>query len=91
MRSVPLAWPGEVIAASPPKARTALAIRSSSVATTTRLTSRADRARSYTRSIIVLPWISERGFPGRRVDAKRAGMIATMAKFSPGALVYAAS
>src|SRR4029453_578931 len=28
---------------------------------------------------MVFPWMSERGFPGRRVDAKRAGMIATMA------------
>jgi hypothetical protein len=36
---------------------------------------------------MVLPWITERGFPGRRVEAKRAGMIATMAKISPGALV----
>jgi hypothetical protein len=35
---------------------------------------------------MVFPWMSERGFPGRRVDAKRAGMIATMAKISPGAL-----
>jgi hypothetical protein len=36
------------------------------------------------------PWISERGFPGNRVELKRAGMIATMAK-SLGALVYGAS
>jgi len=35
------------------------------------------------------PLIWERGFPGRRVDANRAGMMATMAK-SFGALVYGA-
>ena len=45
------------------------------------------RARArHTCWIIGLPWISERGFPGRRVEPKRAGMIATMAK-SVGALV----
>src|SRR5512137_1415988 len=33
---------------------------------------------------MVLPWISERGFPGSRVDAKRAGMIATMANSGSG-------
>jgi hypothetical protein len=38
-----------------------------------------------------LPWRSERGFPGKRVEAKRAGMIATMAKSPRGALVYDAS
>ena len=48
------------------------------------------RTRSCTRWIIGLPWISERGFPGNRVERKRAGMIATMAK-SLGALVYDAS
>ena len=68
-RSVPVAWAGEVSTASPPKPRTALAIRSSSVATITRSTRFAARARSYTLSIMVLPWISERGFPGRRVAA----------------------
>jgi hypothetical protein len=54
------------------------------VATTTRSGRFAARARSWTLSIMVLPWITERGFPGRRVDAKRAGMMATMANFSRG-------
>ena len=83
--------PGGVIAVRsggprPPKARTAAAIRSSSVATRIRSRVRAPRTRSWTRWMRVFPWMSERGFPGRRVDAKRAGMIATMAK-SLGALV----
>src|SRR5215510_14204283 len=51
---------------------------------------RARRARSYTCWIIGFPWMSERGFPGRRVEPKRAGMIATMAN-TLWALVYAAS
>ena len=74
-----MAWAGEVITASPPKPRTAAAMRSSSVATSTRSTRCARDARSCTCWIIGLPWISERGFPGRRVEPKRAGMIATMA------------
>ena len=40
----------------------------------------ARRTRSYTRCTMGLPWISERGFPGSRVEPNRAGMIATMAK-----------
>ena len=50
---------------------------------------RARDTRSWTCWIMVFPWIFERGFPGRRVEPKRAGMIATMAK-SFGALVYEA-
>jgi hypothetical protein len=86
-RSVPLACRGEVITASPPNAATASAMRWSSVATSTRSTSPARRTHSCTRCTIGLPWMSERGFPGNRVEPNRAGMIATMAK-SIGALVY---
>ena len=87
-RSVPVAWAEEVSTTSPPKPRTAAAMRSSSVATSTRSGSEAARARSHTRSIIVFPWMSERGFPGRRVEPKRAGMIATMAKSLGGPRVH---
>ena len=62
-------------------------MRASSVATRMRSTRRARRTHSYTHWIIGRPWMSERGFPGNRVDPNRAGMIATMAK-SIGALVY---
>src|SRR5688572_20784821 len=69
---------------SPPKPRTTRAMRSSSVATSTRETADERRTRSYTCSIMGRPWMSERGFPGRRMDAKRAGMMATMAKIGWG-------
>ena len=80
-----------MITASPPKPRDDQRVPLSSVATTTRLTLPGRPRALETRSIIVFPWMSERGFPGRREDAKRAGMIATMAKSLPGALVYGAS
>ena len=73
-RSVPEAWSGEVITATPPKPRTQSAIRSSSVATAKSLTS-DDRTRSYTHCTIGLPWIKASGLPGKRVEAYRAGMI----------------
>ena len=79
-RSVPVAWSREVITTSPPNPRTTAAMRSSSVATSTRSGRRARRTRSCTCWIMGFPCMSERGFPGRRVDPKRAGMIATMAK-----------
>src|SRR5262245_24390153 len=59
-------------------------MRSSSVATSTRSIRRARRTRSCTCWIIGLPWMSERGFPGSRLEPKRAGMIATMAKTLSG-------
>ena len=52
---MPVAWSGEVITASPPKPRTTAAMRSSSVATTTRSGRFAAHARSYTRSIMLFP------------------------------------
>ena len=73
-RSVPLFASGEVIRASPPAARTQAAIRSSSVATTTRSSRFAERAASHTCSTMGLPARGERGFPGNRMDANRAGM-----------------
>src|ERR1700689_3173292 len=62
--------------ASPPKASTALFIRTSSVATTTRETSLARRTPSTTGWIIGLPAIGASGFPGKRTDACRAGITA---------------
>ena len=66
--------PDEVIRASPPAARTQAAIRSSSVATTTRSSRFAERAASHTCSTMGLPARGERGFPGNRMDANRAGI-----------------
>src|SRR5688572_6409342 len=76
MRSVPLTWSARVITAAPPKACTALAMRSSSVATSTACTRRDRDARRYTCSIIGRPAILARIFPGRRVDWNLAGMTA---------------
>src|ERR1041385_3889814 len=44
----------------------------------TRSTLRAARARSATQQTIGFPAISIRAFPGRRVDARRAGTMATV-------------
>ena len=77
-RSVPVRWFVEVITARPPNPRTAARIRSSSVATTTSAIPRALAARSYTCWMSGLPAISASGFPGKRVEAWRAG-ITTMA------------
>src|SRR5208282_2946395 len=56
-----------------PCASAAARMRSSSVAMTTRSAPLA-RARSATRTTIGLPRISSSGLPGRRVEAKRAGI-----------------
>src|ERR1017187_2424347 len=62
--------------ASPPKASTAVLIRASSVATTTRETWPARRTLSTTCWIMGLPAIGASGFPGKRDDACRAGITA---------------
>src|SRR5271167_422791 len=59
--------------ASMPCCTAAARMRSSSVAMTTRSAPLAC-ARSATRTTIGLPTISSSGLPGRRVDAKRAGI-----------------
>jgi hypothetical protein len=46
------------------------------VATTIRVTELASATRRHTRSIMVLPARTTSGLPGKRVEAKRAGMIA---------------
>ncbi len=73
MRSVPLTWSARVINAAPPNARTAAAMRSSSVATITACTRDAAAARRYTCSIIGWPAMSARIFPGRRVELEPRG------------------
>src|SRR4030042_104246 len=73
-RSVPEAQSGDVIHASPPNPRTATAIRSSSVATITRVAHLDFRAFSQTYHIIGRPSIWARGFPGRRLAPYLAGM-----------------
>ena len=74
-RSVPLRCFGEVIATSAPNPNAHSAIRRSSVATITVSTPFARAHRSHTCWISGLPAIRCSGFPGRRVDAKRAGMM----------------
>src|SRR5262245_37318082 len=59
--------------ARPPAFSTAAATGSESVATTTSPILVASARRS-TCTIIGMPWRSARGLPGRRVDARRAGM-----------------
>ena len=76
VRSVPEGRAGSVMMASPPKERTAEAIRASSVATTTRSTPSARLAASKTHWIIGLPAISARGLPGKREAWKREGRTA---------------
>jgi hypothetical protein len=75
MRSVPVAQETGVITASPPNARTTLAMRTSSVATRTASRDRAFFACSQTHWIMGLPARSTRGLPGKREEAKRAGMM----------------
>ena len=65
--------PGRVSTASPPAARIAAAISGSAQATTTGPTP-ASIARRQTWTIIGAPAISAKGFPGRRLDAIRAGI-----------------
>jgi hypothetical protein len=79
IRLVPFGWSARVIATSPPKARTASAIRRSSVATMIRESRRERAAASQTCRMSGLPVASASGLPGNRTLAKRAGMIATMA------------
>ena len=73
-RSVPVAWPFEVMTASPPKSRTASAIRSSSVATSTR--SRrpgvAARARAPSGSAVLSVDVRER-LPRQSCGAEARG------------------
>ena len=76
MRSEPEAWSARVITARAPAASAASAIAAASVATTTSPSS-ASRARSTTWAIIGRPPMSASGLPGRRVEAKRAGIIRT--------------
>ena len=76
MRSEPEAWSARVITARAPAASAAAAISAVSVATTTS-PSAAARARSTTWTIIGRPPMSASGLPGRRVEAKRAGMSST--------------
>ena len=79
-RSVPVACAAEVITASPPKPRTAAAMRSSSVATSTRST-RAHGGRARASAWIMgFPWMSERASPAVVWNRNRAGMMATLAK-----------
>src|SRR5579862_1438001 len=81
-RSVPEGSAGSVMTAIPPSARSVFAISSSPAATTTGPISAATAERQ-TRTIIGTPAISASGFPGRRVDAMRAGM--TMMQFNSDA------
>src|SRR3990172_8956600 len=67
-RSVPEGQSGDVIHPPPPNPRTATAIRSSSVATITRVAHLDFRAFSQTYHIIGRPSIWARGFPGRRLS-----------------------
>src|SRR5262249_23020178 len=73
MRSEPEAWSLRVMTARPPAFSTAAATASESVATTTSPIA-ASRARRSTCTIIGTPLRSARGLPGRRVEARRAGM-----------------
>ena len=80
MRSVPERCSARVMTASAPNAVAACTTRSSSVAIITREILLALLARSHTRWIIGLPASTTRTFPGKRVEAKRAGMIAMAMK-----------
>ena len=73
MRSEPETWSLRVMMARPPALSTAAATASESVATTASPMP-ASWARRSTCTIIGRPWISASGLPGRRVDARRAGM-----------------
>src|SRR5947207_2852763 len=77
VRSVPLWCFGEVIATSAPQSNAALAIRMSSVAMMTASNFFARRQRSHTCRRSGLFAMTCNGFPGKRVDAHRAGMIPT--------------
>src|SRR2546430_4815882 len=77
MRSVPLWCFGDVIATSAPQSKAALAIRMSSVATMTasNFFARLQRSQTWRRSGLFA--IRCNGFPGKRVELHRAGIIPT--------------
>src|SRR5215471_20500788 len=77
IRSVPLRWVGEVSATSAPQLKAASATRISSVATITALRFLAWRQRFQTCCKSGLPAIRCNGFPGKRVELQRAGIIHT--------------
>src|SRR6266480_6941425 len=74
-RSVPLQCLGEVHATSAPQSKAASAMRISSVAmmTVSKFLARIERSHALRRS--GLPAIGCSGFPGKRVEFQRAGMI----------------
>src|SRR5260370_2973311 len=75
IRSVPLWWRGEVSAISAPHSKAAFAIRMSSVAmiTESNFVARWHPSQTWRRS--GLPAIRYNGFPGKRVEPQRAGII----------------
>src|ERR1043166_3168499 len=77
IRSVPLAWFGEVIATSAPQSNAASAIRKSSVAMTSLSSFFARRQRSQTCRNSGFPAIACSALPGKRVDPQRAGIMPT--------------
>src|SRR5260370_831578 len=83
IRSVPLWCFGEVIATSAPQAKAALAIRMSSVAMMIASNFFARRQRSQTCRRSGLFAMRCSGFPGKRVDCHRAGIIPTAFILSP--------
>src|SRR5580765_2786826 len=77
VRSVPLQWLAEVSATSAPQLNAASPMRISSVATITESRSFARMHRSHTRRKRALPAIRCNGFPGKRVELQRAGIMPT--------------
>src|SRR5215469_3662304 len=77
MRSVPLRCFGEVSAISAPQSNALSAIRISSVAMMTRSKFLARLDCSQTRCRRDFPAITCNGFPGKRVELQRAGIMAT--------------
>ncbi len=77
MRAVPLGASGDVITAVPPKACTAAAISSLSVATTTALADSDRRAASQVWAMSGRPVSASSIFRGRRVLDRRAGITIT--------------
>ena len=73
-RSVPERWSVRVKRATAPKRRASERMRSSSVAMMVRVRYRACEARSHTCWSIDFEEIWERTLPGKRVEAKRAGI-----------------
>src|SRR6478735_1620183 len=77
IRSVPLQWLVEVSATLAPQLKAASAMRISSVATITESRFFARSHRSHTWCKRALPAIRCNGFPGKRVELQRAGMMPT--------------